>query len=238
MNGASMAAQDPTQQQVKPLNNPDTLPSTDDPCGPCPGCGRVSNFMVTTYQGRDRLPYVGGRNRPAVLTCVCGAGTLVIEAEADDGTLTPIFWWPTPGAGQLDPAVPVEVARAYDEGVRILAIGIPRMAVGSFRLMLAYVFEEFLPEDGKLDKLTIGLQLRHLREKGLIPVALDEWAGSIIAFGNAGVHANARDLDEPSQADGEQVQQLCRHLIKSLYEIPAQIKRDAARAAVPRQQGT
>lgn len=233
-----MAVQDLSQQQAEPTQNPDTLPSTADLCGPCPNCNRVSNFIAQGYTRSERWPYVGGRNRPAVLTCVCGMGTLVIEAEAEDGTLTPVFWWPTPGAGQLDPAVPKEVARAYDEGVRILAIGIPRMAVGSFRLMLAYVFEEFLPEDGKLDKLTIGLQLKHLREKGLIPVSLDAWAGSIIAFGNAGVHANARDLDEPTQADAEQVQQLCRHLIKSLYEIPAQIKRDAARAAVPKQPTT
>lgn len=120
--------------------DPDRLPDSTDPNGPCPRCGRVANFQscgvadVTFKHGgyamnsdgtRDRL----ASQRVAILECSgCNDRIVVVEDQlvggqrgSRGGTVAweGAHWWPTPGAQSLGSSVPPNVADAYGEGVRV-----------------------------------------------------------------------------------------------------------------------
>ena len=99
-----------------PPRDPDALPDSSDPSGPCPRCGRPSNFQIKgngplTYKpdvftsrpdgGMARLPL----ERVSILECgYCQQGIVVIEEErvggvrgGKSGTAAwhGIHWWPS-----------------------------------------------------------------------------------------------------------------------------------------------
>ena len=119
--------------------NPDTLPTPGDPTGPCPWCGRISNFDV------DQRGVLSWRTTPgsrgfadrqlATLTCHgCKKGTAVVTGNSTADGLT---WYPVPGMGILDNQVSRGVASAYDEGVRCMSVGANRAAAVMFRSSLS-----------------------------------------------------------------------------------------------------
>src|SRR6266566_1734038 len=119
-----------------PARDPDRLPDSTDPSGPCPRCGRVSNFhpaasTPVTFEGA-LIQYPDGRTerthieQATVLECAgCRQGLVVVEEQLVGGnparlggrlsgpiTWRGIHWWPSPGAGTLDPDVPGVAGRA------------------------------------------------------------------------------------------------------------------------------
>lgn len=144
-------------------SDPDRLPDSTDPNGPCPRCGRVANFALfgdadVTFKrdvftsGRDGSYGRSANQRVAVLECSgCNDRVVVIEDElvggrkgGRAGTITweGIFWWPTPGAKSLGPSVPTDVAAPYDEGVRCLSAGAPNGAVAMFRTAMTCIVND------------------------------------------------------------------------------------------------
>jgi hypothetical protein len=138
----------------------DALPDTAEPNGPCPRCGRVSNFSLVgqtavTFNTTFIMHRSGPNERDhdeqvSVLQCQgCAQNVVVIEEEfvggvaARDGGNSGaaqwrgIHWWPTPGMKPSDPDIPASVADAMAEGTRCLAVRAPRAAVVMFRGALA-----------------------------------------------------------------------------------------------------
>ncbi len=103
----------------EPPRDPDSLPDSSDPSGPCPRCGRVSNFTVvntvpvtfrkdgTYWTGPGGVPERPHDAHAAVLECNgCRDRIVVIEEELVGGvrggragarTYRGFHWWPTPG---------------------------------------------------------------------------------------------------------------------------------------------
>ncbi len=128
----SMAREDPFGSG----RDSDRLPDSSDPSGPCPRCGRPSNF---TLRGRAPVTYrtdvylaapVEGDRRIAdqqlvVMECAyCEQNIVVIEEELHDGergkksgkvSWRGLHWWPPPSGGTLGPDVPQTISQAFDE---------------------------------------------------------------------------------------------------------------------------
>jgi Protein of unknown function (Hypoth_ymh) len=124
----------PTADQPRGGRDPDRLPDSSDPNGPCPRCGRPSNFMLrgtapVTY--RADVFYaasVDGDRRVAdqqlvVMECAyCQQNIVVIEEELHDGergkksgrvSWRGIHWWPPPGSGAPGPVVPKTISKVH-----------------------------------------------------------------------------------------------------------------------------
>jgi len=119
-----------------PRKPDETLPDSTSPYGPCPRCGRLSNFTIkvsapVTYDGGSMA--VGGmQHEPThdeqltVLQCQgCHQNIVVIEEQYVGGSRTRdggtrsgpvewrgVHWWPTPGMRPGNPDVPAAVSEA------------------------------------------------------------------------------------------------------------------------------
>ncbi|MGH3901872.1 MAG: DUF4145 domain-containing protein [Pseudonocardiaceae bacterium] len=139
-----------------------------------------------------------------------------------DGMYEPVYWWPVPGAGQLDPAVPVNISGAYDEGVRCLAVRAPRAAAVMFRSMLAFVVGDKGSQQAQAVRGLKG-RLKRMATDGDLHPSIAAWAESIRVLGDGGAHPD--ELPEPTQEEAENLARLCRRLIEVTYEIEARITR-------------
>lgn len=206
--------------------NPDTLPTPDDPTGPCPWCGRVSNFDVKLGEvlAWRRVGGFGGNSigthHTAVLRCSgCKKGTLVVTNNLSQG----IHWYPAPGMGTLDRAVTKGVASAYDEGMRCLGIGANRAAAVMFRSALSLFVKDKGSETAKAER-HLKTALKHMKGDGDLHKSLWEWADHLNQLGNEGAHPE--DYDDVTAEEAEGLGKFVRHLIAHEYEMPARLLRD------------
>lgn len=221
--------------------NPDRLPDSSDPSGPCPRCKRPSNF---TFAGRIDVTFgsgytqdqLGNRRRDVneqvtVFLCAyCQQNIVVIEERLTGGrrdgragaiTWKGIHWWPTPGSGtSFGPEVPTSVTDAYDEGVRCLAVRAPNGAVGMFRNALALIVEDSGSTDAK-QQPDLAKKVARMVQDGGLPSSLGEWATHVRTFGNAGMHLDS--FEPVTIEDAEDISKLTWTLIENIYILPAQI---------------
>lgn len=223
----------------------DALPDTTEPHGPCPRCGRMSNF---TLQGASPLTFDdssyaldadGARQRTyferlSVLQCQgCTQNIVVVEEQYTGGARRVdearrsgvvewrgIHWWPAPGMRPGDPAVPVGVAEAVSEGVRCLAVRAPRAAAVMFRAALGQIVADRGSVAAKKQR-TLFQQLKQMADEGTLVRDLSEWADHIRTLGNAGAHPN--ELDAVSMEEAEELSRLIVALIEYLYVMPARV---------------
>lgn len=219
-----------------PESDPDRLPTSADLTGPCPRCGRTSNFGLRTgphpiaYGGRQ--PASSGRGpateQVAVLDCAgCAEATVVVERNLNppgvpEQRIVGLHWWPPPGAADLDRDVPEPVASAFSEGMRALSANCPRAAAVMFRGMLAAVVAVKGGEAAR-QASTLYQQLKGMEQEGTLHPSLVEWAAEIRLVGNAGAHPD--ELEPVDQAEAADLARLCRHLVTVVYEAPARIRR-------------
>lgn len=206
--------------------DPDALPERDSPRGRCPRCGHIVGFQVLWTQNLDRPD---GKNRAAGLECMsCNKDTVVIEEMVKPGApyMRPeyraIHWWPTPGADDLDPEVPGEVASAFGEGMRALSVRAPRAAVVMFRGMLAFLVQDKGSQEAK-SKNSLFKRLEAMAQDGTLHPSLVDWAKEIRVIGNAGAHPD--ELGPVSEEEARDLSRLCRQMISVVYEVPARIAR-------------
>ena len=225
---------------ISPARNPDSLPDTSDPSGPCPWCGRVSNFsaqasypLVPNGQGPSQMVL----QRVSVLACHgCGKGVAVVEdlyvggtRHTGSGTVTyrGFHWWPTPGTMALDAAVPALVSGAYNEALRCLSAKAPNGAVAMLRTTLTWIVED-RGSPGAKAKSDLKDNVKAMVADGGLPSALGDWADHVRLYGNAGVHPDK--FGDVSLEEAEEVARLTFSLIESIYIFPANIaKRQATR---------
>lgn len=231
-----------------PPRDPDALPDSSDPSGPCPRCGRPSNFQIKgngplTYKpdvftsrpdgGMARLPL----ERVSILECgYCQQGIVVIEEErvggvrgGKSGTAAwhGIHWWPTPGAGALGADVPSKVASAYDEAVRALSARAPNASMAMFRTAMSYMVEDHGSAEAK-SKADLKDKIKQMVNDGGPMAAVGDWATHVRLYGNAGAHPDL--FGDVSVDEAREVARLVHTMLELLYVLPANIaKRQAER---------
>jgi hypothetical protein len=231
-----------------PEANPETPPDSTDPSGPCPRCGRVSNFakigdLPVSFGGSVLQRPDGTSERDAVdrvssLMCQgCGQATAVIEEKwvgdqpvrsgvSRGGMVTyrGVHWWPAPGAGDLDAAIPEAIREAYAEGIRTLGVRSPRAAAVMFRRTLEAVVDD---KGGPAAKAAAGKNLAsalsEMVKEGTLDPNLADWAKEIRIVGNVGAHFDP--LGDVQQAEAESLAKLLRSMLEYLYEMPARVQR-------------
>ncbi len=209
-------------------SNPDTIPTPSDPSGPCPRCGRVSNFKLEEKSlslRQFRRPSVGWvREQADLLTCNgCQETTVVVTERFGDREYGLVHVYPAPGAGLLDNQVNDRVASTYDEGMKCLSIGANRAAAVMFRSALSL----FVKDKGNpkaQGERHLKTALRHMKEAGDLHKSLWEWADHLNQLGNEGAHPE--DYDGVTAEEAEGLGKFLRHLIRHEYEMPAQLLRD------------
>lgn len=203
--------------------NPDTLPTPRDTTGPCPWCGRISNFEHKPHgplAGRASAGH-GWLATHSLSTLVCSGckkGTLVVTDQMGEG----IHWYPAPGMGILDKQVDSGVASTYDEGMRCLSIGANRAASVMFRSVLHLFVKDKGNAKAQAERF-LKPALKHMKESGDLHRSLWDWADHLNQLGNEGAHPE--DYDEVTAAEAEALGGFVRHLIRHEYEMPAQLLR-------------
>ena len=233
-----------TTNDEQPTRDPDTLPDSTDPSGLCPRCGRVSNFGLvgaTPVSFRNDVFYPTGQRlenqQVSILECYgCLDRIVVVEDQYAGGvwhgssgraTWRGIHWWPTPGAGTFDPAVPAPIAAAYDEAVRCLSAGAPNGAAALLRNALALIVADKGTEVAK-GRRELSDKIKQMTRDGGPLGALGDWANHVNLYGNAGAHPEVYGDVTPEEA--KDVAALARSMIELLYEAPAKFaKRRAER---------
>lgn len=213
--------------------NPDGLPHSSDPSGPCPRCGRVSNFTAgdtirisTVSPVFARPSQVDNAYQVAVvLTCHgCNQGTVVIE-DVVSGFVrqtVPVHWWPMPGTAVSMTDVPDELAAAYLEGLKCLSVEAPHAAVAMFRNALAHIVQNKGSDEAK-KKGTLNLAIQQMVADKTLFDSFDEWATQIRTVGNAGAHQES--WEQVPIEDAQDLQKITLALIENLYIRPAEIAR-------------
>ena len=132
------------------------------------------------------------------------------------------MWWPTPGAGDRDEAVPDPVWRAYEEGVRCIGIQVPNAAAAMLRSALAQVVQDKGSEAAKA-KGSLRDAVKQMVGDGALLPTFGDWADHVREMGNAGAHPEV--FGEVSQQQAEDLQGLVRSMLDFLYVVPASITR-------------
>jgi len=228
--------------------NPETLPDSRDPSGPCPRCGRISNFhhvgdLPVSFGTGYTMSHDGTRrpeelDRVSVLVCLgCHQGTTVIEEQwvgdhparqgiGTGGTITwrGVHWWPVPGSADLDEAIPPALRAAYQEATRALAARAPRAAA----VMLRRTVEGIVRDKGdeaalKALEKSLAAALGSMADSRHLDGSLADWATEVRIAGNVGAHFDP--MDDVSEEEAENLSRLTRQLLHYVYEMPAQIRR-------------
>lgn len=231
--------------QGLPPKPADALPDSTEPNGPCPRCGRVSNFgrvgslplsfNSSVLIGPDNKSMRDHDEQVTVLGCPgCNQGVVVIEEKYVGGRAARsggnsgviqwrgIHWWPSPGMKATAPDIPAAVGEAMAEGTRCLAIQAPRAAVVMFRGALA----EIVTDRGSATaqgKHSLAGQLKQMGSEGALDNTLADWADHIRVIGNAGAHPNT--LAPVSIKEAEELARLLASLLDYLYIMPAKVRR-------------
>lgn len=225
--------------------NPDSLPTSGDPSGPCLQCGRTSNFTVVktwpmlTLQSQAPPPRGGPPVRRdvevvTVLQCQgCERQSVVVEAEiGNQYGLKPVMFWPSDHLADLQQfaaSIPQDVLEAYSEGSRCLAVESPNAAAAMFRTVLAQIIQDKGSTAAKA-KRTLKEAITQMEQDGTMWSEFGDWANHIRDTGNAGAHGEAFDPLTMDQATD--LRTFTREIINFLYVQPAM--RAAARAATRR----
>ena len=233
-------------------SDPDRLPDSTDPNGPCPRCGRVAHFSSSgaadvtfrkdgTYTTSPDGSYERlSTQRVAILECnACGDRIVVVEDQLVGGqrggrggaiTWEGIYWWPTPGAGSFGSEVPTRVADAYAEGVRCLSAAAPNGAVAMFRTAMTWMVEDRGSPEAKA-KSDLKDKVKQMVADGGLTTTVGGWVDHVRLYGNAGVHPDLFgdvNLDEAKDVAG-----LVETLIDLLYVTPAKIAQRQAERRQP-----
>jgi hypothetical protein len=199
--------------------NPDSLPTPSDPTGPCPWCGRISNFDLGAETALSFATSFADRSVTVLHCHGCRKGTVVVTANDGHG----LMWWPVPGAGILDSQVNEGVASTYDEGMRSLAVGANRAAAVMFRSAL-HLFVKDKGSAKAQGERHLKSALKHMKDDGDLHRSLWDWADHLNQLGNEGAHPE--DYDDVTEAEATGLGKFVRHLIRHEYEMPAQLLRD------------
>jgi hypothetical protein len=230
------------QGEALPRTNPETPPDSTDPRSPCPRCGNRAHF-----QDQGNRPVAWRRAGPkreevvrvTTLKCSsCEQGVAVVEElwvgehavreNAGGGGHSHwrgIFWWPVPGAADLDEAVPDDIREAFTEGARSHGAQAPHAAAVMFRRTVEGIVRDKGSKKAiaQLDTNDLPGALKIMNNEGDLDKTLFEWASTIRALGNTGGHFDP--IANVSRGQAEELLGLVRQLLRYVYEEPARMQR-------------
>ncbi|MEJ7784318.1 MAG: DUF4145 domain-containing protein [Solirubrobacteraceae bacterium] len=231
-----------------PTADPDTAPDSSDLSGPCPRCGRVSNFDVlgalpVSFGGSYSIGHDGTRERDdldrvcSLLCAGCGQASVVVEEKwigdhpARDGigaggtiTYRGIHWWPPPGSADLHDSIPVALRDGYAEALRALGARAPRAAVVMLRRTVeGLVKDRGTPGAQEAVKRNLAAGLQVMADEHILDANLAGWATEIRLAGNVGAHFDP--LEDVSYTEADDLARLTRQLLHYVYELPAKLRR-------------
>lgn len=223
-------------------SDPDSLPDSSDPSGPCPRCGRVASFTPSgsgdvTFR-KDGVHSISpdgtyqrlSRQRVSLLECSgCHDRVVVVEDQYVGGvrygnsggeSWKGIHWWPTPGMASFGAEVPSNVAEAYGEGLRCLSASAPNGAVAMFRTAMTWIVDDkgSVAAKGKGD---LKEKVKQMVADGGLTATIGGWVDHVRFYGNAGVHLDL--FGDVSVVEAKEVARLTETLIDLLYSTPAKI---------------
>ena len=134
-------------------------------------------------------------------------------------------------AGPTPDALPDDIAAAFDEGARALAVDCPNAAGAMFRLCLDLATKSLLPADetdglDKQARRNLAPRIRWLFSHRLLPSELRELSAAVKEHGDEGAHAGTLGKD-----DAEDLYDFAFRLLDRLYSEPARIREAAERRA-------
>lgn len=217
-----------------PRNDPVTLPTSEDPGGLCPRCDRITTVAVRDLGWTRRRYTTGGvtvLERVLALGCRgCDQATILVEERSSDRWV-PLHWWPSPGGGHRDEAIPEMVWKAYEEGVRCLGIKVPNAAAAMLRSALAQVVQDKGSDEAK-GKRSLKDAVKQMVDDGSLYPTFKEWADHIRELGNAGAHPEV--FGDVTMEEATDLQELVGQLLNFLYVQPAAIERARAARLAPK----
>lgn len=219
--------------------------------GDCPRCGASK----TTFDVKTAV-HIGvryGWQKAFEAFCICrhcNLSTVFLLAESDPNTadrigkngfseyhgsldnITPILDIITLKDRNAVPApehVPPEIAAAFDEGARCMAIGCHNAAGAMFRLAVDLTTAKLLPPtdtDGLNAKIrrSLGLRLAWMFDNNVLSRALEELSHCIKDNGNDGAHEGTL-----TAADAEDLLDFTEILLERIFTEPARIAEAAKR---------
>jgi hypothetical protein len=216
---------------VDESRNPDTLPTSRDPSGKCPRCGRVASFdrVRNDQLNTARVGNTSGPTEYAVvLRCQgCQDSIVVVEVKDAPGHGTPthgVMWWPQDHLGDLErvAGVPLDIITSYSEGVRCLAVEAPNAAAAMFRNTIAQIVHS-RGSDAAKKKHTLEQAIDQIEEDKTMWEGFGGWAHHVRITGNAGAHGEKFDPVTMEQATD--LKDFVREIINFAYEQPARRQR-------------
>ncbi|WP_210428902.1 DUF4145 domain-containing protein [Nocardioides eburneiflavus] len=226
------------------------LPDSTYPYGPCPRCGRASNFtpqgtapVTFDESGGYSIAHDGHHERIheeqlVILQCQgCRQNVVVVEEQYVGGQRKRdggrsgvvewrgVHWWPSPGMRRGDPDIPRAVADAIAEAERCLSANSPRAAAVMFRGALAEIVTQRGSETARA-KGSLYAQLGQMASDGDLDDTLADWADHVRVLGNAGAHP--LELEPVSRDEADELSRLVNALVEYLFVHPARVRRARA----------
>lgn len=219
--------------------------------GDCPRCGARKTTFDVNAAIRVGTRYSWQSIHEAFCICRhCRRSTVFVLAEKDIGAIqrigTDVF---TGFAGSLDPITPIvdvitlkdrdvvpapdhvppEIAAAFDEGARCMAVGCHNAAGAMFRLAVDLTTAMLLPPtdtDGLNAKIrrSLGLRLAWMFDNNVLSRALEELSHCIKDNGNDGAHEGTL-----TAADAADLLDFTEILLERIFTEPARIAEAAKR---------
>jgi hypothetical protein len=209
-------------------SDPDTLPTPMDPTGPCPWCGRISNFdsqgsSALAWSNSSSIGASSGAYATHTLSTLKCSGCRRVTAVVTDQMGRGVHWYPAPGMGLMDPQVHKGVASSYDEGMRCLGIGAYRAAAVMFRSALSLFVKDKGGEAAQAKRRHLKNALTAMKADGSLHPSLADWADHLNQLGNEGAHPE--DYDDVTKQEATDLGKFVQHLIAHEYEMPARLMR-------------
>lgn len=162
----------------------------------------------------------------------CRDATVVVEIYKDgEEAWVGVQWWPKPGHLENAIDVPPNLAAAFEEGARCVAVDAPHGAVAMLRNALAQIVQDKGSETAK-SKGTLNDSIKQMADDRTLHDGFKEWADHVRKVGNAGAHQESWESIPIEQA--QELLELTKHLIDTLYVQPGKLRRAMPAARRPK----
>lgn len=190
----------------------------------CRNCGRTTIFILSQRTSFDSNPV-----EEKVLIGLSGSANRYVNVE---GFISLKDF----NRGDPPDHLPENILNAFNEGATCLAVNCFNAAGTMFRLCIDHATSSLLPageSHGLTDgvRRSLGLRLRWLFDRELLPVGLRELSKCIREDGNDGAHAG-----NLLKADAEDLLDFTRALLERLFTEPKNLRLAEERRAVRRAQ--
>lgn len=197
----------------------------------CPHCAtkRVSFVVRWAEKGfGDSLKWAGlavcgACNRPIAFELDAAVEGFSLDRAGpriptdDSAQVVRFVAYPQPTPDDFPAHLPVSVGASFREALAAFDTGVaPTLAVMGFRRALDLAVKDKFPEGVGL----LGVRLRKMAEKHVVPTALADWMEHLKDLGNGAAH----DPEVFSRGDAAALRELTRYVLLYLYTLPEQVR--------------